>query len=175
MTQTCDGARQGVMAKLDTLRSLGGLQRTQGLPDEVVERFLDRDPTLRTAIDRAFARYEELAADHAEFLRADEEAQVEMTQRRLVNFYGQPLVNPYVALSADGPWIITMKGAGHGFRSEELERRMLCPLALDESWKNQAWPEAVWASRRLRSSAIRFSRSLRRRSLYLPTAGFNSR
>lgn len=111
MTQTCDGARQGVMAKLATLRSLGGLQRTRGLPDDVVERFLDRDPTLRTAIDRAFARYEELAADHAEFLRADEDAQVEMTQRGLVNFYGQPLVNPYVALSADGPWLITMKGA----------------------------------------------------------------
>ncbi|MDJ0522011.1 MAG: aminotransferase class III-fold pyridoxal phosphate-dependent enzyme [Planctomycetota bacterium] len=111
MTQTCDGARQGVMAKLETLRSVDGARRTVGLPDDVLERFAERDPTLRKAIDRAYDRYQELSVEYADFLAEDEEVQVDLSQHSLVNFYGTALVNPYVALAADGPWIVTTKGA----------------------------------------------------------------
>ena len=44
-------------------------------------------------------------------LRADEETQIRETQAGFVNFYADDAVNPYVALAARGPWIVTLKGA----------------------------------------------------------------
>jgi acetylornithine/succinyldiaminopimelate/putrescine aminotransferase len=41
----------------------------------------------------------------------DETHQVEAIQEAYVNFYPDDAINPYVALSASGPWIVTLKGA----------------------------------------------------------------
>lgn len=44
-------------------------------------------------------------------LDLDEDAQVRAVQAGFVNFYPQDGVNPYVALAARGPWLVTLKGA----------------------------------------------------------------
>src|SRR5690606_30515858 len=49
--------------------------------------------------------------DHADLLDMDEDAQIQAVQAGFVNFYPQDAVNPYVALAARGPWIVTLKGA----------------------------------------------------------------
>src|SRR3546814_12312446 len=41
----------------------------------------------------------------------DEDAQVRAVQAGFGNFYPQDGVNPYVALAARGPWIVTLNGA----------------------------------------------------------------
>ena len=97
--------------KLEALRALGGTPLTTGLPDEVIERFLAKDPALGQAIDRAWEAYEGLKDAHADLLAADEAEQLTTLQDGIVNFYGRPLLNPYVALGAGGPWIVTAKGA----------------------------------------------------------------
>jgi acetylornithine/succinyldiaminopimelate/putrescine aminotransferase len=99
------------LEKLRALRAFGGERLTKGLPDDVVERFLERDANLALAVDRAWDRALELrAADH-ELLDADEAVQVRAIQGGIVNFYGEPMVSPYVALGAGGPWVVTAKGA----------------------------------------------------------------
>mgnify|MGYP003308172711 CR=1 FL=1 len=37
--------------------------------------------------------------------------QIKIAQQNIVNFYANENVNPYVAISAMGPWIVTLKGA----------------------------------------------------------------
>ena len=41
---------------------------------------------------------------------ADEQAQIDATQGGFINFYADDAINPYVALAACGPWVITLKG-----------------------------------------------------------------
>ena len=59
----------------------------------------------------AHMRLEELRAEYPELVDMDERAQIEHLQDGIVNFYGHDLRNPYVALGASGPWIVTTKGA----------------------------------------------------------------
>ncbi len=110
-TQQSETSSPSAMQKLQALRALGGTRRTTGLADEVLQRFLATDPTLTRAIDRAFYAYEELAPTHADFFAMDEAKQITVVQDSIVNFYGDALINPYVALGAGGPWIVTAKGA----------------------------------------------------------------
>jgi acetylornithine/succinyldiaminopimelate/putrescine aminotransferase len=113
--------------KLRTIREFGGLRKTLGIDDEAIERFLDLDPNLGRAIDAAAIRHEALRADHEADLASDETDLLENLQASFVNFYPPATVNPYVALAAAGPWIVTshgavihdnggygMLGAGHG-------------------------------------------------------------
>ena len=97
--------------KLEALRSLGGTRVTEGLPGILVDRFLATDTNLELAIERAWARYEEVAAEFPDLPGADESDQIDRVQDCIVNFYGRDLVNPYVALGAAGPWVVTLKGA----------------------------------------------------------------
>ena len=41
----------------------------------------------------------------------DERNLIDLLQKDYVNFYPEPCINPYVALSAKGPWIVTSHGA----------------------------------------------------------------
>jgi acetylornithine/succinyldiaminopimelate/putrescine aminotransferase len=50
-------------------------------------------------------------AEFPELLDLDEDAQIQRVQGGYVNFYATDAVNPYVALAARGPWIVTLKGA----------------------------------------------------------------
>ena len=102
------------MAVIDTLRLLrahAGRRRTTGLDDATIERFAASHPALVEAIDAAAAEYARIQAEFADLLELDEDAQLHAVQAGFVNFYADDAVNPYVALAARGPWVVTLKGA----------------------------------------------------------------
>ncbi len=107
MTQTS----ASVIAKLAPLRARKGSRRTTGLDDAILERFAGSHPDLVAAIEAAAAEFEAVASAHADLLDLDEDEQIRRVQADFVNFYPQDAVNPYVALAARGPWIVTLKGA----------------------------------------------------------------
>ena len=99
------------LASLESIRNATGDSRTIGISDSAISDFLESDPTLSRAIEEAAATFERLAIDHADHLRLDEASLAEYLQSDYVNFYSAPTVNPYVALAARGPWIVTSHGA----------------------------------------------------------------
>ncbi len=101
----------GLISKLREMRLAGGTLRTTGLADDVVETFTASHPELAEAIEAAHAAYGELAASMPDFVALDENEQIRRVQAGFVNFYPDDAVNPYVALAARGPWLITLKGA----------------------------------------------------------------
>ncbi|MHB8448809.1 MAG: aminotransferase class III-fold pyridoxal phosphate-dependent enzyme, partial [Rudaea sp.] len=100
-----------VIAKLEELRRHSGKTRTQGLPDATVERMAAQFPELVEAVDEALIAQRALTAEFPDLLQLDEAAQLARVQADFVNFYADDAVNPYVALAARGPWVITLKGA----------------------------------------------------------------
>ncbi|PJK00248.1 lysine 6-aminotransferase [Lysobacteraceae bacterium NML03-0222] len=101
------------MSLLDTLAPLRahGNARTTGLDDATIERFAKSHPQLAEAIEAAANEYAAIKAEFPELLALDENAQIEKIQAGFVNFYSADTVNPYVAIAARGPWIVTLKGA----------------------------------------------------------------
>ncbi len=99
------------ISKLAPIRAHAGARRTSGLDDAVVERFVETHPALAEAIDAAAAEYARLKDEFADLLDLDEDTQVRTVQAGYVNFYPDDAVNPYVALAARGPWLVTLKGA----------------------------------------------------------------
>lgn len=101
------------MSLLDTLAPLRahGQVRTHGLDDAIVLDFASRDAELVAAIHAAAAEYQRVRADFPALLDMGEDAQAAEVQSGFVNFYSQDAANPYVALAARGPWVITLKGA----------------------------------------------------------------
>jgi len=100
-----------LVAKLDELRRYGGTLRTVGLPDTDIERLAPQFPELLEAVDEAVAQHRQLREEFSDLLKLDEAEQLARVQHDFVNFYADDAVNPYVALTARGPWIITLKGA----------------------------------------------------------------
>ena len=101
------------MTLLDTLAPLRahGKARTSGLPDATVLDFAGRHPQLVEAIEAAAIEYQRIAAEFPDLVAMDEDAQTIEVQSGFVNFYSHDAANPYIALSARGPWIVTLKGA----------------------------------------------------------------
>ncbi len=100
-----------LVAKLESLRRCGGSTRTHGLPDALVEKFGAHYPELAEAVDDAVRLHAQLRNEFPELLRADEADQLAQVQADFINFYPEDAVNPYVALAARGPWVISLKGA----------------------------------------------------------------
>ncbi|MBO9663669.1 aminotransferase class III-fold pyridoxal phosphate-dependent enzyme [Dokdonella sp.] len=100
-----------MLAKLKEMREFDGAVRTSGLADAAIERFVQTDPALVEAIDEAYAAHLALRSCMPDFLHLDEAEQIQAAQADFVNFYPEDGVNPYVALAAHGPWLITLKGA----------------------------------------------------------------
>lgn len=98
-------------AKLAPLRAHAGQRLTQGLDDAAVQRLAASHPQLEAAIDAAVAEYARLHDEFADLLDLDEAAQLRAVQAGYVNFYPEDAVNPYIALAARGPWVVTLKGA----------------------------------------------------------------
>jgi acetylornithine/succinyldiaminopimelate/putrescine aminotransferase len=113
MTQTSATTHDtGLFIRLLTqMRDHGGAATTVGVPAETVLTFLASDPALRSAIERAFTVFEGLKTSHKDLLQLDEASQCTRVQQGYLNFYAQDEVNPYVALAAQGAWIVTLKGA----------------------------------------------------------------
>jgi len=101
------------MSLIDTLAPLRahGKARTTGLTDAIVLDFAARDAQLGEAVAAAAIEYERIRAEFPELLDLDEDAQAREVQAGFVNFYAADAANPYVALTARGPWIVTLKGA----------------------------------------------------------------
>lgn len=99
------------LQKLNSMRQAGGSRRTVGLTDSTIERFLKTDPLLAQAIDEGFAAFESARSEFPALLALDEAQQMAEVQAGFVNFYADDAVNPYVAVAARGPWVITLKGA----------------------------------------------------------------
>ncbi|GAB3727959.1 aminotransferase class III-fold pyridoxal phosphate-dependent enzyme [Luteimonas pelagia] len=129
-----------LLAPLAPLRSRKGARRTVGLDDAVLATFAD-DADLRGAIAAAAAEYARLEGEFADLLDQDEDAQTQAAQSGYVNFYPDDAVNPYIALAARGPWIVTLKGAvlhdsggygmlGFGHAPEDVIDAMARPQAM---------------------------------------------
>ncbi len=113
---------------LTEIRKNSGQMDTIGLTDSVIRKFCDLDDNLFLAISEARTNHRELCHRLGkELLMTDESSLVSILQEDYVNFYAPATVNPYIALAARGPWIITshgavvhdnggygMLGAGHG-------------------------------------------------------------
>lgn len=97
--------------KLNELRRAGGAIRTHGLDDSIISRFSTQSPELIQAVDAAHAAFGALSREMPELIALDENEQIQRVQAGFVNFYPEDGVNPYVALTARGAWIITLKGA----------------------------------------------------------------
>jgi len=97
--------------QLNTLRDHGGPALTHGLPDATVLDFAERDGRLGEAVTAALGVFGCLREEYPQLLALDEAGQLEEIQTGYVNFYPADAVNPYVALAARGPWLVTLKGA----------------------------------------------------------------
>lgn len=113
MAQVLDSSRTNAhLGRLDEMRGYGGAAQTPGLDDAVIREFLDAGyEALAIAIERGYERFLELQQSHADFVAMDEADQISTAHGGLTNFYAEDAVNPYVAVSAAGPWIISLKGA----------------------------------------------------------------
>lgn len=100
-----------LLAPLAPLRAHAGTRRTQGLDEATLARFAPTHPDLAAAIAAAAEEYARVRAEFPELLDLDEDAQIKAVQAGFVNFYSADAVNPYIALAARGPWVVTLKGA----------------------------------------------------------------
>ncbi len=108
-----------MIESLWTIRDLtnGSSAQTTGLSDDVIKRFLFKTDggdlsKLMHAIAEAVVAFDRLIAEFGiEYLRQDEATLVSSVQSDLINFYSPATINPYVAIAARGPWVITSKGA----------------------------------------------------------------
>ena len=105
-------ASQEPLMLLREIRSHVGAIDTPGLKDTEILSFLDVDDSLSSAISEAYSRFQSMANEFPElYLDADETTLITELQDGFVNFYNPDTVNPYVALAARGPWIVTSHGA----------------------------------------------------------------
>jgi acetylornithine/succinyldiaminopimelate/putrescine aminotransferase len=101
-----------VLAQLAEIRTNTGNQRTVGLKDEIVVRFATKDQSLKRAIsEAAIIHNEHLEEFGSDYMLMDESDLITHLQSDYVNFYAPATVNPYVAIAARGPWIVTSHGA----------------------------------------------------------------
>ena len=101
------------MSVIDTLaplRAHKGQRRTHGLDDATVQRLAASHPELGAAIADAAAEHARIKDEFADLLAMDEDAQLHAVQAGFVNFYPQDAVNPYIAIAARGPWVVTLNG-----------------------------------------------------------------
>ncbi|WP_284448841.1 aminotransferase class III-fold pyridoxal phosphate-dependent enzyme [Pseudoxanthomonas mexicana] len=96
---------------LAPLRAHTGQRLTHGLDDATVERLAKGHPDLAAVIEAAAAEHARLKDEFAELFDLDEAEQLRAVQAGYVNFYADDAVNPYIALAARGPWVITLNGA----------------------------------------------------------------
>src|SRR5690606_40737452 len=100
-----------VYDKLQTLKAAQGKVLTSGLGKETVMSFIDSDPMLTTAIENALTQFDFVKKLYPDLIDMDEADQIAYIQNSYINFYAGDAINPYVALAAKGPWVITLKGA----------------------------------------------------------------
>lgn len=108
---TLDHPSEPVLTALAPLRAHPGRRRTTGLDDAAILAAAAHHPELAEAVEAAVAAHADAAEVLPELMALDEDEQVRAVQAGFVNFYPQDGVNPYVALAARGPWVVTLNGA----------------------------------------------------------------
>ena len=151
------------MALLDTLaplRAHSGRRLTVGLDDATVTRSAAAHPLLVDAIAAAGVEYARIRGEIADLLDLDEDAQIRAMQGGLLSFYSPDTTAPYVALTARGPWVVTLKGAvlydsgGYGMLGfGHTPQAVLDAMAKPQAMANVMTPSV---------SQIRFDRAMRR-------------
>ena len=112
MAQAADILNQNLsLDRLNEMRCFGGEVLTTGLNDDVIIDFISHDEDLKKAIESGYIAFTELKNSQPELLKLSESEQIKKAQSGIVNFYAKDMVNPYLAISALGPWIVTLKGA----------------------------------------------------------------
>mgnify|MGYP006130377263 FL=1 len=97
---------------LHEMRSKVGEAITTGLEDSELSFFLERDSKLAQAIEDAHAALHGVEREFgSNYIARAELDLITDLQSGFVNFYNPATVNPYVALAARGPWIVTSHGA----------------------------------------------------------------
>ena len=100
-----------IVAKLKEMRDFSGLRDTVGLTDATLES-LSRDfPELVTAVNKAHELWSCFKLEYPTWFKMKEAELVAFLQEQYVNFYKEDAINPYVALAALGPWLVTTHGA----------------------------------------------------------------
>ena len=85
---------------------------THGLSDANIERFYKQDPNLGKAIEEAANNFDGLIDEYGmEITTWDESDLISHLQSDYINFYSEATINPYVAIAARGPWVITSRGS----------------------------------------------------------------
>ncbi|HEY5782096.1 MAG TPA: aminotransferase class III-fold pyridoxal phosphate-dependent enzyme, partial [Lysobacter sp.] len=148
-----------VIDRLAPLRAHHGRRRTRGLDDATITCFAASHAELIEVIEAAGQEYERLKDDFAGLLDLDEDAQVKAVQAGYINFYPDDAVNPYVALAARGPWIVTLKGAvlhdsgGYGMLGfGHAPKAVIAAMAKPQAMANIMTPSL---------SQLRFDRAIR--------------
>ena len=100
-----------LIEKLAPLRAHAGKRLTTGLDDATLSRLAKSHPDLEAAVEAAAAEHDRLQNEFADLFAMDEGAQLRAVQGGYVNFYADDAINPYVALTARGPWVVTINGA----------------------------------------------------------------
>ena len=100
-----------LIESLKVLREFGPAAHTTGLNDDIILKFAGLDSRLPEAIEAAAQAFSELREEEPDLLQMDEYDQIDLIQAGFLNFYPDDAVNPYVALAARGPWVISLKGA----------------------------------------------------------------
>mgnify|MGYP000446930208 CR=1 FL=1 len=98
--------------KLDEIRKNSGNSDTTGLSNSEISSFILLDSSLSEAISQAHEYHLHLRKVlGSKILMKSEKSLINYLQEGFVNFYAPATINPYVAISAQGPWIITSHGA----------------------------------------------------------------
>ena len=99
------------LSALNVLREKTGEPQTVGLSLDRIGELIRKQPDLVEAIGKAKEAYDALSEDEKDLLSGPEEDACKVVQEDYVNFYPETGINPYVPLSARGPWIVTCYGA----------------------------------------------------------------
>ena len=147
------------LSKLEVIRNNSGDSDTAGLSDSVILSFLAQDSSLKEAILQAFDYHlalRQLVGN--EILMKSESSLVKYLQEGFVNFYAPATINPYVAIGAQGPWIITshgavihdnggygMLGSGHGPEKiiSSMSKNWVMANVMTPSFSQQRFVEAL--------------------------------
>ena len=145
--------------KLEDIRKNSGDSDTAGLTDSEIINFLSLDHSLKEAISQAHDYHVHLRETlDDQILMRGESSLVEHLQEGFVNFYAPATINPYVAISAQGPWIITshgavvhdnggygMLGSGHGPKDivSSMSKNWVMANVMTASFSQQRFVEAL--------------------------------
>ncbi|MFL2940562.1 MAG: hypothetical protein BEU01_01605 [Marine Group III euryarchaeote CG-Epi4] len=145
--------------KLEDIRRNSGKSDTKGLRNSEILTFISLDSSLKEAITQAHDYHISLRETiGSDVLMKAEQDLVKYLQEGFVNFYAPATINPYVAISAQGPWIVTshgavvhdnggygMLGSGHGPKSivSSMSRNWVMANVMTASFSQQRFVDAL--------------------------------